>query len=63
MDATDVMTFFGRMSFETDAAKHGLQKGHEMVYIQWRRGPQGKLEKQVVWPPNVKSADAIYPAR
>ncbi|MEI7895330.1 MAG: amino acid ABC transporter substrate-binding protein, partial [Myxococcales bacterium] len=59
MDATDVMTFFGRVSFEIDAAKHGLQKGHEMVYIQWRRGPQGKLEKQVVWPPNVKSADAI----
>jgi ABC-type branched-subunit amino acid transport system substrate-binding protein len=63
MDAINVMTFFGRIQFETDPAKHGLQRSHEMVYIQWRRNGEGKLEKQVVWPPEVKSSDAQYPAR
>jgi branched-chain amino acid transport system substrate-binding protein len=63
LDALNVMTFFGRLQFESAPATHGLQKGHEMVYIQWQKDAQGKLAKQVVWPDEVKSAAAVYPAR
>ena len=63
MDGIDMMTFFGRIRFDTDPSRHGLQKGHEMVYIQWQKDSQGKLVKQVVWPPEVQSKDGNYPAR
>ncbi len=63
MDATDILTFYGRVKFETAAKTHGLQIGHEMVYIQWQRDGGGKLVKQVVWPLEGKSADAVYPVR
>jgi len=46
-------TFFGR--FHIDPAT-GLQVGHEMVLVQWRRG-----RKLVVWPPPVSEARALYP--
>jgi hypothetical protein len=41
--ALDCATFFGR--FRIDPAT-GLQVGHEVVLVQWRRG-----RKVVVWPP------------
>ncbi len=63
MDKTDMMTYFGRIRFDTDPARHGLQQGHEMVYIQWQKDASGKLVKQVIWPPEIKSKDARYPAR
>jgi branched-chain amino acid transport system substrate-binding protein len=63
LDAMNLMTFFGRLQFESAAAVHGLQKGHQMVYIQWQKDAAGKLGKQVVWPDGVKSAAAVYPAR
>ncbi|MGC8779845.1 MAG: amino acid ABC transporter substrate-binding protein [Anaerolineae bacterium] len=62
LDATGVMSFFGPTKFDT-AKAHGLQIGHDMVYIQWQKGADGKLVKQVVWPAAGKSADAKYPLR
>jgi branched-chain amino acid transport system substrate-binding protein len=49
----DCGTFFGR--FHIDPAT-GLQVGHEMVLVQWRRG-----RKLVVWPPPVSKARPLYP--
>jgi hypothetical protein len=46
-------TFFGR--FRIDPAT-GLQVGHEMVLVQWRRG-----RKLVVWPPAFSQASPLYP--
>lgn len=63
MDSMDVLTFFGHIKFRTDAAAHGLQVGHDMVYIQWQKGADGKLVKQVTWPLEGKTADLIYPIR
>jgi len=62
LDATNVMSFFGPTKFDT-AKAHGLQTGHDMVYIQWLKGADGKAAKQVVWPAEGKSADAKYPLR
>ncbi len=62
LDATNLMTFYGPVKFDTGKA-HGLQIGHEMIYIQWQRGADGKLAKQVVWPLAGKSADTKYPLR
>jgi branched-chain amino acid transport system substrate-binding protein len=53
--ALDCATFFGR--FRIDPAT-GLQVGHEMVLVQWRRG-----RKLVVWPPAVSQARPLYPRR
>jgi branched-chain amino acid transport system substrate-binding protein len=50
LDAMDLMTFYGRLKFDTDPKAHGLQVGHEMVYIQWAKDKQGKPVKEVVWP-------------
>ena len=63
LDKMDLMTFFGRTKFDTSEKTHGLQLGHDMVYIQWQKGADGKLTKQVVWPEAGKSANALYPAR
>ncbi len=57
----DLMTFYGRVKFDTTAEAHGLQIAHEMVYIQWQKDAAGALVKQVVWPAEGKSADPIYP--
>jgi len=51
--ALDCGTFFGR--FRIDPAT-GLQVGHEVVLVQWRRG-----RKLVVWPPPVSEARPLYP--
>ena len=61
LDAMDLMTCYGRVKFNTTAEARGLQTAHEMVYIQWQKDDAGQLAKQVVWPAEGKSADAIYP--
>ncbi len=61
LDSMDMMTFYGQIKFDTSAENHGLQIGHEMVYIQWQRDAAGALVKQVVWPEAGKTADMIYP--
>jgi ABC-type branched-subunit amino acid transport system substrate-binding protein len=61
LDSMNLLTFYGGVTFDTKAEAHGLQIAHEMVYIQWQRDATGALVKQVVWPSEGKSADAIYP--
>ncbi len=61
LDSMDVLTFFGHTKFDTTAEAHGLQIGHSMVYIQWQKDADGNLEKQVVWPQEGATAEAIYP--
>ncbi len=60
IDKLDLMTFYGRIKFDTGKA-HGLQLGHDMVYLQWQKGSDGKPARQIVWPAAAKTADAIYP--
>jgi ABC-type branched-subunit amino acid transport system substrate-binding protein len=61
LDSMDIMTFFGVEQFETSADSHGLQIGHEMVYIQWQKDSSGNLAKQIVWPEGAATASAVYP--
>jgi len=61
MDAIDMMTFYGHIKFDTTAESHGLQIGHDMVYIQWQKDASGALVKQVVWPAAGKTAVPVYP--
>ncbi|HZP97765.1 MAG TPA: amino acid ABC transporter substrate-binding protein [Candidatus Limnocylindria bacterium] len=58
LDKTDIMTFFGHIKFSTDQKTHGKQVAHDMVYVQWLKGSDGKLATQIVWPPEAKTADA-----
>jgi branched-chain amino acid transport system substrate-binding protein len=60
LNAMDIQTFFGRVKFATDPGHHGLQAAHQMVLAQWQE-KNGKLEREVVWPKAVASADLIYP--
>ena len=63
LDATDMLTFFGHIKFDTSKEAHGLQIGHSMVYIQWQKDASGKLVKQVVWPKEGRTAEPLYPIR
>lgn len=63
LDAMDVLTFFGHEKFDTSAEAHGLQIGHSMVLIQWQKDGAGTLAKQVIWPPEGATAEALYPIR
>ncbi|MFP3868427.1 MAG: amino acid ABC transporter substrate-binding protein [Desulfobacteraceae bacterium] len=58
LDDLDVLSFYGRLRFDQTPAAHGLQVGHDMVYIQWQKDDQGKLVKQLVWPATVRTAPA-----
>ncbi len=58
MDQENMFTFYGRIKFNTTPKLHGLQEGHEMVYIQWQKGKDGKPEKQAVWPAVAATAEA-----
>jgi branched-chain amino acid transport system substrate-binding protein len=60
MDAFNLLTFFGRVQFDTTEESHGLQIGHSMMYVQWQ-GTVDALEKQIVWPAEAVTAEAIYP--
>jgi len=63
LDATDMTTFYGPIKFDTTAGSHGLQTGHEMVFIQWQKDASGALVKQVIWPLAGKTAEPVYPIR
>lgn len=58
LDKLDLMTFFGHVKFSTDQKTHGKQSAHDMVYVQWQKGGDGKLATQIVWPLEAKTADA-----
>lgn len=59
LDAADVLTFFGHIKFDTAAEAHGLQVGHDMIYVQWQKNDVGDLVKQVIWPAEAATADAV----
>lgn len=59
LDATNILTFFGHFQFNTTPEAHGLQEGHEMVYVQWQKDANGNLVKQIVWPTEAASAELI----
>jgi ABC-type branched-subunit amino acid transport system substrate-binding protein len=61
LDDMDVLTLFGYIKFDTTPEAHGLQIGHSMVYVQWQKDGTGELVKQIVWPQEGATADAIYP--
>jgi len=61
LDKMDILTCYGRVKFETSPEAHGLQVGHDMVYIQWQKDAQGNLVKQVVWPLAGATAELLYP--
>lgn len=62
LDSMDMLTFFGRIKFDTTPENHGLQIGHSMVYIQWQE-KDGELLKQVVWPAEGATSPTLYPIR
>ncbi len=57
LDKMNLMTFFGTIKFDT-AKAHGLQLGHDMVYVQWYRGVT--LIKTVVWPEGAATDKPIF---
>jgi branched-chain amino acid transport system substrate-binding protein len=61
LEQMDLLTFYGHVKFDTSEEAHGLQIGHEMVYIQWQKDDAGNLLKQVVWPLEGATAETVYP--
>ena len=61
LDGMDMTTFYGHIKFDTSTDAHGLQVGHDMVYIQWQQDDSGNLVKQVVWPSGGATAEPLYP--
>ncbi len=59
LEKTDLLTFFGRAKFDTSEGRHGLQTGHEMVFVQWQRDEAGRLVKRIVAPKAAKTAEAV----
>jgi branched-chain amino acid transport system substrate-binding protein len=60
LNKMEVTTFFGQYKVATDPGHHGLQTAHKMVLAQWQM-VNGKLQRQVVWPLEAKSADLLFP--
>jgi len=58
LDKIDLMLFYGRVKFSLDAKTHGKQIAHDMVYVQWQKGSDGKLATQLVWPSDAATAQA-----
>ncbi len=61
LDAMNIFTFYGGIRFDTSAEAHGLQVGHNMVVIQWQKNDAGELVREVIWPADVASKEAIFP--
>jgi len=51
----DFSTFFGPFKIDPET---GRQTGHSMLIVQWQQG-----RKVVVWPPEHKTGDLVYPWR
>ncbi len=58
LDKMDVGTFYGDIKFDNSPASHGLQVGHEMVYVQWMKDT-GKYVKEIVWPEAARTKSVI----
>jgi branched-chain amino acid transport system substrate-binding protein len=61
LNATDLMTFYGHIKFDTSDESHGLQIAHKMVVAQWQKNDAGELERVIVAPSGVALADPLYP--
>jgi branched-chain amino acid transport system substrate-binding protein len=62
LNAMNVMTFFGGTKFDTSEEAHGLQLAHAMVVAQWQMNEAGELERVIIAPADVKTAEPLYPA-
>jgi branched-chain amino acid transport system substrate-binding protein len=61
LNAMDLMTFYGQVKFDTSEEAHGLQIAHKMVVAQWQRNDAGELERVIIAPADVATADPLYP--
>jgi branched-chain amino acid transport system substrate-binding protein len=59
LDRMNIMTFYGQIKF-AQGKYHGLQIGHEMVYLQWLKS-DNKLVKEIVWPLSAANAKLVFP--
>jgi branched-chain amino acid transport system substrate-binding protein len=57
----DLMTFFGGTKFDTSEEAHGLQIAHAMVVAQWQVNDAGELERVIIAPADVATADPLFP--
>jgi ABC-type branched-subunit amino acid transport system substrate-binding protein len=58
LDKMDIDTFYGNIKFDNTPADHGLQIGHQMVYVQWMKD-KGKYAKEIVWPEAAKTKAVV----
>jgi ABC-type branched-subunit amino acid transport system substrate-binding protein len=61
LNAMDVFTFYGGIMFDTTDEAHGLQLAHQMVVVQWQVDEAGQLKRVVIAPPDVKTAEPLFP--
>lgn len=61
LNAMNMMTFYGHIKFDTSEEAHGLQIAHKMVVAQWQKNDAGELERVIIAPPDVATADPLYP--
>jgi len=59
LEKMEITTFYGKIKFDTKEY-YGRQIGHSMVFLQWQK-KEGKMQKEVIWPPEAKSAELVYP--
>lgn len=62
LNAMNLMTFFGGTQFDTSEDAHGLQIAHAMVVAQWQYNDAGELERVIIAPADVATADPLYGA-
>lgn len=61
LNNADMMTFFGGIKFDTSDEAHGLQIAHKMVVAQWQKNDAGELERVIIAPADVATADPLFP--
>ena len=61
LNAMDLFTFYGGIKFDTSEEAHGLQLAHKMVVAQWQLNAAGELERVIIAPADVRTADPLYP--
>ena len=61
LNAMNLFTFYGGIQFDTSEEAHGLQIAHKMVVAQWQKNEAGELERVIIAPKDVATADPLYP--
>lgn len=62
LNKVDITTLFGRTKFSTDPKSHGLQVGHQLVFLQWQM-KDGHLVNETIRPKAFSTATVRYPMR